>query len=203
MTIGVLVLLMATSSFSIRTGPVRGDSIGVLETPQRASYGVEGAVRHVMGSYLKQELERAGFASHLVGRTIEDVREKDTRDDFLIEVAYGTAEGGPVAAVGTGGYVGGTAVGAEVAVVTGMVEAEIRIYDAHTLELVDSFALRSTVVSPALTGVSLGGYYGYVSFGIPYFRNEPFRRAARDVARQAAARISGTAGEGASEQRSR
>lgn len=202
-SIGVLALLIAASAFAIQTGPVHGDSIGVLDTPQHASYGVDGSVRQAMTTCLKNELVRAGFSAHLVRRTLDTMRRNETKDDFLIEVAYGNADGGPVVAAGTGGYVGTTAVGAEVAVVTGSVDAEIRVYDAHTLELVDSFPLRSTVVSPALTGVSLGGYYGYISVGIPYFRNEPFRRAARDVARQAAARISGTAGENAREQRSR
>src|SRR5512140_228048 len=203
LTLGALVFLISTSALAIQTGPVHGDSIGVLDTPQRVSYGVDGSVRNVMTTYLKDELQRSGFSTHLVHRTIDQIRRSEVSDDYLVEVAYGDANGGPVAAVGTGGIVGNSGVGAEVAVIAGSVVAEIRLYDARTLELVDSFALRSTVVSPALTGVSLGGYYGYISFGIPYFRNEPFRRAARDVARQAAGRISGAAGEDASEQRSR
>lgn len=190
----LLIVVIAAPALAVRTGPLRGDRIGILETPLRASVGVDGAVRRAMPGYLRDELERAGFSTRLLRLTIDEVGGVETDVDFYVELAYETADGGAVAAIGTGGIVGGTTgLGAEVAIVAASVEAEVRIYDAHSLALVDSFTLRSSNVSPAITAVSLGDHHGYLAFEIPYLRNQPFRRATRDIAHQAVTRIAGTA----------
>lgn len=191
----IFLLLAASAASAIQTGPVRGARIGILETPQRSSYGVDGAVQRALPRYLQYELQRAGYSTRLVRRTLDELRDSETTgDDFYVEVAYGNADGGPIIEIGTGDVIGSTGVGAEVSVVAASVDAEVRIYDARTLDLVNSFVLRSSNVSPVLSGVSLGGYHGFLAFEIPFFRNEPFRRAARDIAHQAVSRIAGDAG---------
>lgn len=164
-------------------------TIAVVAPVRDVMHGRESAIAYV-GSYLRDALRREGFSAELVRGTVEDLERRRGREhDIVIELAWGESDGGAWGGVGTGGRVGSVGVGAEVSVVTARVGAEFRIYEGRSLELLDRFDLASFASGPALTGVGVGDRHGYLFLNLPFFQRAPYRRAARQVANEAAERI--------------
>src|SRR5712691_3723360 len=132
----ILGFAMAVPAFALTRVPRPGDRIGVLRMSDRHSYGAEQTVAGTIQSDLRKELRALGFDAFDAGVTYDAMlRSGPGNADFYVEVVSGRAAGRPVGGIGAGA--GGVAV--EVAVVVARVAAEVRLYEARTLNLVESY----------------------------------------------------------------
>ena len=201
------ILITALSILSLTAAafdpyPLKGDRIGILRTV--VPVDEEGrpidnlregsAVEKMLPRYLEKELRRAGFKPYRVEKTIEDldltpVAERKEADGFLIEVVFADAAAEPVVGVGTGGTIGTVGVGGEISMVVAQAHAEVRLYDAETLDMIARYEVDSEAVQPALTAIGLGGRSGFIGVGLPFFSQPPYRRASYLLAREAVKKI--------------
>jgi len=149
---------------------------------------MEQSVANTVQNALRRELRSLGFDAFDTRATFDSILRSGPVDaDFYVEVVSADAAGRPLGGIGVGS--GDLAV--EVGVLVARVAAEVRLYDARTLKLVERYELqkKSTAVVP--TGIGIGGRSIWASIFIPFAHYGQYRAAARDVAHQAAIRIAG------------
>src|SRR5581483_8309031 len=175
------VLLAAGSALALDTTH-RGNRVGILLTPARYE-GADERMASAIRKYLREELQKGGFDAKA---TYDDLnRNADSAADYYVEIAASDASSGSQGGVG----LGAGAVAVDVSLVVAHVAAEIRLYDGRSLELIRRFELEHSKrgLAPSSIGVGVPGLIGWVS--LPVMEIAQFKRAAHDVARDAAARI--------------
>jgi hypothetical protein len=185
----LFVSLLAAPLLALDPARAPALRVGVIATtPDARNFDRAGdALPH----YLVEELRSAGVDAHLLKKDLAELRDDLDRknlvpnDTVVLEVAHVSAGGGPVAgvAVGTRGVVG------EVSVVSAWLTVELRVYDPETLEQIDQWTFDGSSTSPALTGIGVGDRWGFISLWVPVFAGQPYHRAARAIARDAAGRV--------------
>src|SRR6266496_4011101 len=127
-----LTFAITVPAFALTRSPQPGDRIGILRMSDRFSYGAEHTVANTLQNDLRRELRALGFDAFDAGITYDDLsRRGPSNADFYVEVVSSHAMNRPVGGVGTGA--GSVAI--EVAVVVARVAAELRLYDARTLDV--------------------------------------------------------------------
>jgi hypothetical protein len=190
LVLSALLLCTASPLFALDESLAAGTRIGIITdlTASHASRGAERATVNLLPKYLATELRRAGYDAHVVNASLDELSSGriPNRDDYVLEIAVNDGYGDNVGGVG----VGGRAVGAEVSVVTAHLSVELRLYGGENLELMRTFELGASSVSPAVTGVGVGDWRSWLFVQIPIVAQAPYRLAAHAIARDAAKKIS-------------
>lgn len=182
---GLLLLLIALPAFGLTKPIARGDRIAVLRISDEFAHDVERNVAATLQKELRRELQARGFEAFDAEMTFEEARGEAPAADYYVEIVSGrTADreaGGIGAAVG--------AVGVDIGIMTARVAAELRLYDAKTMEMIDRFELakRNTAVVP--TGVGIGRRSVWAYIALPFIQHAQHRSALHAIARDAAERI--------------
>jgi hypothetical protein len=184
----LLCLLFVVPLFGLTRLPRPGDRIGVLQMSDRYAYGAEKSVAHTVQRDLQTELRALGFDVFEAPHTYDDLSRQDPGNaDFYVKVVSSQATHRPVGGVATGAG----RVGVEVGVVVSHVAAEVRLYNARTLDLVEHYDLRQSRTAVLPTAVGIGGRSIWAYIALPFIHWGQYRSAAHEVAREAAARIAG------------
>jgi hypothetical protein len=184
----VLVAAITVPAFALTSPPHPGDRIGVLRSSADYDYRAEHIVANTVQIDLRRELRKLGFDAFDTRLTYDTMlRSGPGNADFYVEVVSGSAADRPIG--GVGGSAGGVAV--EVAVVVAWVAAEVRLYDARTLNLVERYDLQKKKTAVVPTAIGVGGRSVWAAIFLPLVQYGQYRAAAHDVARQAAVRIAG------------
>ena len=167
------LLLTATAAFAFDSTR-RTERIAVLRGPHE--------VQTAMADALRRELRERGFDAFDAERTYEEVMDDGSIvADYFVEFASAepaTYDHGGIGVAGRHADVG-------VGVVTSKMFCEVRVYDAETMELIESENLSKRNTSLMPTSVGIGGGVFYAVIGLPFERAQE-RRVARAVAREAA-----------------
>lgn len=154
----------------------------------RYSRGAEQTVAKTVHNDLRRELRALGFDAFDARIRYDDLSRSEPADaDFYVEIVSSHAVHRPVGGVATG--VG--SVGIEVAMVISRVAAEVRLYDARTLDLIERYDLQQNKTAILPTAVGVGGRSVWAYIALPFIHYGQYRAAAHEVARDAAARIAG------------
>jgi len=166
----------------------KGDRIGVLRMPARYTQGTDGIVAGHLRRYLQEELRGAGFDGYDAQVTYDDLqRQGEKNADYYIEVVNADELSSQEGAAGIHLRDGSI----DFALVIARVASAIRVYDGHTLELIQAYDLKGKcrAVVPTDIGVDLGirGVAAWIA--LPFIQHAQYRAAARDVARIAVEKI--------------
>lgn len=153
----------------------RAERIGLLR-------GVDDEQQYVIDT-LRRELRGRGFDAFDAELSYDDVTEEHSEiADYFVEV------------IGAGGRVtehGGVSIssrhgGVSLGLLVSRVAAEVRLYDARTMELVSSETLAKKTSAFVPTGVGVGGGALYAWLAMPFIERAQYRSAARAAAKDAA-----------------
>jgi hypothetical protein len=181
------LLVLATPLLAVTGTPAgkRPMRVGVLRTADTWQGDFDVAAVAIERE-LSAQLRAAGVDAWDTNRTLEGVRDDGVHDaDFFVEISGGDAHQRQIGDVG----VADEHVVATLGVVISRVAAEVRVYDGHTLELVDHYDLshHKTVVVP--TSIGFGTRDLFAQAALPFIRHMQFKAAIREVAEDAAHRI--------------
>lgn len=186
MAVALLLLTMPAAAFAFDTTR-RAVRVGVLHAPDAYDQRVSALVNRL----LREELRKRGFDAFDADMTFDEAMQSDTSTaDIYVEVV-----GGEVDSDNQGGVaLGGRTVDFSMDLVVSRVAADLRIYDAGTMELLATHPLnrKSSALLPTSFGV--GGPSVFASFGIPFVVRAHARSVARDAARDAASHVADTLG---------
>lgn len=186
----VILFLVASSPLAaVDFGMVAGDRIAVLVVQEDGARLTHDDLGELIGRVTARRLEKEGFATVLLPRSADELVADGLKDAvgaaWILEIAWSDGR-----ARTWGGIAGGTeGVGAEVGVVTAHLAAEIRLYDARTLEMVDRFEVDSRATTPALTGIGVGGRWSWLWASLPWGNRQVYGRAAGALAVQIYERV--------------
>ena len=180
---------MTVPAFGLTVTPRPGDRIGVLRISGRFGERFERTVANTVQNDLRNELQDLGFEAFDARITYDDLLRNGTEEgaDYYVEVVSSHASGHPVGAVGAAA--GDIAV--EVSVVIARIAAQVRLYDARTLNVVETYDLQKDSTAVVPTGVGIAGRSIWTSIMLPFVQYGQFRTGAHHVAHQAALRIAG------------
>jgi hypothetical protein len=182
----VTLLLAANAAFAFdaKRKPLR---VGVLRVADEYRHGTESYVAINVVRYLREELRNRGLDAFDAKMTYDDLARGDTpRDaDYYVELLGAAATSDSYGGIGIGTY----DLGVSIEVLVARVAAELRVYDAETLETVarDGLAKRNTAVMP--TSVGIGGPRLFAMIAVPFVHAAQYRRVVQAAARDAATRI--------------
>jgi hypothetical protein len=183
-----LAFAMTVPAFALTRSPQPGDRIGILRMSDRYGYGAEHTVANTLQHDLRRELRALGFDAFDTGMTYDELsRQGLPNADFYVEVVSSHAANREIGGIGTGA--GPVAV--EVAIVVARVAAELRLYDARTLDIIERYDLQKKNTAVVPTAIGVGGRSVWASIMLPFVQYGQYRAAAREVAHEAAARIAG------------
>ena len=185
---GILLplLLAALPAFGLtKTAASHGNRIGILRISTEFSADVDRALAATLQKQLTKELRSRGFEAFDAEMTFEDARREAPNADYFVEIVSGYAANRDTGGAGVG--VGHVAV--DLSVVTTRVAAELRLYDARTMEMLDRYDLtrRKTTVVPMGVDISTRFLWGFVA--LPLVDRIQYRSATHAIARDAAERI--------------
>ncbi len=184
----IFLAFVALPAFAFRQSPPAGARIGVLRMSDDDAHGAEQTVAWTVQKELRGELRTLGFDAFDARTTYDDLARGSAPDaDFYVEIVSSHAVSQPVGAAG----IGSNAVGVDMAVVVSRVAAEVRIYDGKTLGLLNRYDLQQNRTAVVPTAVGFGGRFFWARIPLPFIEYAQVRSAAREVAREAAARIAG------------
>lgn len=182
LAIVLCALLIASVALGFDPTPGRGPRIGVLENRDRAP------ISSMVEQRLIHELQAIGVDAFASRSTIDDVMRDDAsaEADYFVEVVNGWSQQAPVA---EGEVFTGSSTSVVLSAVVGRLEAEVRLYDARTLELIDTYRLHASSSGFFPTGVGVGRRHFGAWISIPFIAQARTRSAASTVARDAAVKI--------------
>jgi hypothetical protein len=187
-----LFLVATAPAAAVDLRPMRGDRFAVLAVPAEGSERL-GEVSELVARAIRKELERKGFQTVVLPRSVDQMVADGIADAvdaaWVVEITYSDGDARSWGGIGTGGEIGDVDVGGEISVVTAALHAELRFYDARTLELIDTYELDSRATSPTISGIGLGGRHSWLWVSLPWMQRHPYSRAAGALAREAVSRI--------------
>jgi hypothetical protein len=184
----LLIGAIAVPAFGLTVTPRPGDRIGVLRISGRFEYRSERSVAATIQNDLRRELQDLGFDAFDAQATYDEVlRSRPGAADYYVEVVSGYASGRPAGTVGASME----GIGVEVGVVVSRVAAQVRLYDARTLNAVETYDLGKDSTAVVPTAIGLGGRTVWAAIMLPFVQYGQYRAAAHEVAHQAARRIAG------------
>ncbi|HEX2122701.1 MAG TPA: hypothetical protein VHL59_13770 [Thermoanaerobaculia bacterium] len=180
----LLLLANAAFAFDATRKPIR---VGVLHVADEYRQGSEAYLANGVVRYLREELRNRGLDAFDAKMTYDDLARGDApRDaDYYVELLGAGASSDSYGGIGIGTYDAGVSL----EVIVARVAAELRVYDADTLETVarDGLAKRNTAVMP--TSVGIGGPRLFAMIAVPFVHAAQYRRVVQAAAREAAARV--------------
>ncbi len=189
----ILFLIAASPLAAVELGPVAGDKIAILAVPQDEGRRMHDDLSELIGRVTARRLEKAGFQTVVLPRSVEQLVEDGLKDAvgaaWVVEIAWSDGRARSWGGLAGGTDVGDGVVGADVALVTATLVAEIRFYDARSLEMVDRFEVDSRATTPTLTGIGVGGRWTWLWAALPWGERLPYARAAGSLAIQIHERI--------------
>ena len=184
----LLIGAITVPAFGLTMTPRPGDRIGVLRISGHFEYRSERTVAATVQNDLRRELQDLGFDAFDARATYDELlRSGPGAADYYVEVVSGYASGRPFGAVAASME----GVGVEVGVVVSSVAAQVRLYDARTLNAVETYDLGKDSTAVVPTAIGLGGRTLWAAIMLPFVQYGQYRAAAHDVAHQAALRIAG------------
>ncbi|HEX7833525.1 MAG TPA: hypothetical protein VF787_27990 [Thermoanaerobaculia bacterium] len=159
--------------------------IAILSSDADGS-GEDRMVRTKVVNYLQRELRSRGFDAYETEWTYDDAANAENVDvDYYVEMIGAGADSNAVGGVDIAGRNTEVSIG----VVTSLVGAELRLYDARTMELLttQSISKRTSAIRP--TGIGLGGADVFAWIAIPFFERRQMSSAAKATAHEAAVLI--------------
>lgn len=172
----MFMLPAAAYAFDTERGAAR---IGLLR-------GFDTTQQYVIDQ-LRNELRTRGFDAFDAELDFDEVTADDHSHlaDYFVEVIGGQGEISEHGGVGIDTRHGGVSLG----VLVSRIAAEVRVYDAKTMELVSSHELRkkNTAVVPTSVGVGGGSIFAWVA--LPFIERAQYRSAARAAAKDAAMHV--------------
>lgn len=181
------LLCAATSAFAFDTKRERV-KIGVLRASQEYAARGESIIADYVVRNLLGQLRDRGYDAFDAQLTYEDLEEEKALDaDYYVEILG--ADGRTESRGGIG--IGGAHVGVSVEMIVARVAAELRVYDADTLETIASEPLgaKTKAVLPTSLDVGIGTRSVWALIGVPLIRTAQYRSASAAVARQAATAV--------------
>jgi hypothetical protein len=188
LSVFVCVLFAATAAFAFDTNHAAsaGPRIGILRPPADVDSRMQAAVERALVS----ELRARGYDAIETGQSFDDVSRSDGSDvDYFVELV------GDSSADGYGGVdVGGRYGEVSLELMVSRVAAELRVYDARSLELVTSQRLSKKNTALVPTGVGIGGrsLFAYIALG--FVQRAQLRSVTESAARDAATRVAAAVG---------
>ncbi|HUJ13414.1 MAG TPA: hypothetical protein VL284_06430 [Thermoanaerobaculia bacterium] len=181
-------ILITVPAFALTMTPKPGDRIGVLRMSGRYGDRAERTIANTIQNDLIGELQALGYKAFDTKMTYDELLRGGPQDaEYYVEVLSSDAAGRPVG--GAGAAVGGVAV--EVGVVVSRVAAEVRLYDGRSLVPAGTYDLKRDNTAVVPTGIGVAGRSIWAGIMLPFVQYGELRRAAHDVAHQAALRIAG------------
>lgn len=180
LVVALLLVPAIASAFDTARQPLR---VAVLRSAAEWESGPDADVRRAITRSFCEELRARGLEAWESDATYDDALESGVEGaDFVVEFIGARGESDDWAGVG----VGGRHLDVTLGVVASRVAADVRIYDAPTMELIatDTLARNATALLP--TGVGIGGadIFGFIA--VPIAQRAQVRRISRSVARDAA-----------------
>jgi hypothetical protein len=188
----LLLFLVPGVAFAFDTNRRPADEkhvrIGILHADVQYERGRESSVQELVLRSLRTELRERGFDAFDAEMTYDDAQRREADADYLVEVIGGESYSDDYGGVG----IGDRNADVTLAVIASRVAGQLRIYDAHTMELLatKSIARRSTAILP--TSVGLGGREVYAVVALPFVQWAQSRRVAHAAAHEAAALVAST-----------
>ena len=184
--LALLCCLLALPASALTRPLQRGSRIAVLRIPTEYAYEPELTVARTLERNLRVELRARGFTCYEAGMTLRDIQQRGGPDadvyvEFIPGVQRAQTSGRAGASVGP--------VAIDVAVVTAELSAQVRLYDARTLEPIGHYDLRRKQTAAVPAGIGIGGRSWWATLALPFVRYGVYRSAAHEVARDAAERI--------------
>jgi hypothetical protein len=181
----VLICAFTLPMFGLTQPLASGNRVAVLRLSGDFAPGAEDTVARTIQASLVRELKARGFDAFDARMTYEEAERRAPDADYYVEVMSSRASRQSVGGIG----VGILRVGLDVSVVIARVAAELRVYDARTLNVVDRYDLRQRQTAIIPTSVGVFGRFVWASVAIPFVQYGQYRAAANAVARDAADRI--------------
>jgi hypothetical protein len=172
--VALCLTLLATSALAFDSTR-RGERIAVLRGTHDAQIAMANALR--------RELRARGIDAFDAERTYDEVLDERTSiADYYVEIA----EARPTTEDYGGVGVAGRHADVELGIVVSRLQAELRIYDGETMELIatENLSKRKTALMP--TSVGIGGGALYAVLALPFIERAQHRSVARAAARDAA-----------------
>jgi hypothetical protein len=179
--LAVSIAFLATSVFAFDASK-NAVRIGVLQ----GTFDGESRI----GRALIGELRGRGFDAFDARRTYEELLDEEAVPiaDYVIEI-----RGGEPRTMDHGGVGIATAhADVELGIVTSRMDAELRVYDGDTMELVAKNDLKKSSTALMPTGVGIGGGSIFAYIAMPMIERAQHRNVAKKVAREAASFVSAT-----------
>ncbi|HEX2836296.1 MAG TPA: hypothetical protein VHW00_25050 [Thermoanaerobaculia bacterium] len=184
----VLVLLVPGVALAFdpdRHTPQGNVRIAILRS-EPAMTPAEELVQEKVVRYLTGELKKRGIDAYETAWTYDDDASAENVDvDYYVELAAARANADAHGGVSIGGRDGEVSLG----VVVSHVAAELRLYDAHTMDVLatETIAKRSSAVRPTSIGFGGGDVFAWIA--LPFFERQQYRSAAKAAAKDAAVLI--------------
>lgn len=176
----IALVLLATSAFAFDSS--KRAKIGVLRT---TIDGDTTLTRTLLG-----ELRGRGFDTIDVGLTYDEFLDQEAVPiaDYIVELRGGEPHTADYGGIGIGGRHGDV----ELGIVSSKVDAELRVYDGATMQViaVSDLSKRTTAVMPTSIGIGGGAIYAYLA--IPFIERAQHRNVAKKAAREAASFVTAT-----------
>jgi hypothetical protein len=182
------VVSLATPLFAITGKPASRHAlrVGVLRTSDGWQNADLNAAAVAIERELAEQLRSSGVDAFDTHRTLDEARDEEIAGaDILVEVSGGAARSRDIGGID----VADRHLTATLGLVISKVAAEVRVYDARSLELLDRFDLTSTraAVLPTYIGIRNADLFAWAT--VPFVRHLQYRSAIRSVAEDAAQRI--------------
>jgi hypothetical protein len=169
------VALTATTAFAFDTA--RRERVAVLRSAHEPAMAMADALR--------RELRQRGIDAFDAEATYDDVmQDAGPVADYFVEIVDAVPASYDSAGIGVAGRHADVNVG----VVTSRIYAEVRVYDAATMEVIASENLSKKKRSLMPTSVGVGGGIFYAVIGLPFERAQ-VRSIAKAAAREAATAV--------------
>lgn len=177
----ICVALVATTAFAFDSTKSAA-RIGVL----RGTFDGESRMTRA----LIAELRGRGFDAFDAQRTYDELLDDEAVQiaDYIVEI-----RGGAPRTTDNGGIgVSTRHADVEVGIVTSKMDAELRVYDGSTMELVATSDLKKRTTALMPTGVGIGGGAIYAYIALPLLERAQHRNVAKKIAREAASFVTAT-----------
>jgi hypothetical protein len=188
-SLSIAILLLTTPLWALKGTPEgkRPLRIAVLHTSDRWGDPSMDAAAAAIEHEIVGQLRQRGAEAWEVRHTLEDVQSEASfpEADLLVEVTAGEARQHEIGGVA----LGDTHVSTTLGLVLSRVAAEVRLYDARSHELLDRYELSRSKKAVLPTSLGMGDSHFFVYSVVPIARHFQYRSAVRDVASEAADRI--------------
>jgi len=167
----------------------RPNRIGILLSAADFDQERETVVEREVRRALRAELQQRGFDAFDAELTFEEAsRDGVMAADYLVEIVGGDPQAEEYGGLG----IGSRHIDFTLGVIVSRVAADIRVYDAETLQVIatENLSRRKSAVVP--TSLGFGGNHVFAAVALPFFYRAQYRNVARAAARDAATFVTAT-----------